>query len=492
MEPIRRLVCFLLLLAALGVAGAGALQAQSVRPERTFFLRPHVGIASYVGDNEKALFNFDAAFPYTAGLDLGYQFSRPLSLSAGYVLGSYPGVATAGENDLRHTTRLLLRYTFGGATGVAPYLQAGAHATFGEVTLAGGATETRTAFGPVVGLGLDVPLSGRVSLFFEATTHAAFPDDAADGRDDGGSGGFDLLSSFGTGIKINLGGAVAPRVLSVEGPDRLQAGDQGTFTATVNEARATRPVTYRWDWGDGTSSTGLTATHRYAAAGSYTVRFTATNRAGSDTATRTVQVAEATVPATIVTLTANPPDPDTRTAVRFDASVRGTAPLTYAWDFGDGTTSTETNPSHTFDEPGTYTVTLVVSNAAGSDRRTTTVRVRPYVAEICRDVTEMNAVFFERNASTLSATARRTLDENVEILLECPNINVRLEGHAGPGERQPQRLSEDRARAVEAYYREGGVAASRIDLIGRGAPRGTTGKKDGTAQFQRVDTIPLR
>jgi len=42
-------------------------------------------------------------------------------------------------------------------------------------------------------------------------------------------------------------------------------------------------------------------------------------------------------------------------------------PTTWLWEFGDGATSAEQSPSHTYTQPGLYDVTLVVSNAAGSD-----------------------------------------------------------------------------------------------------------------------------
>jgi PKD repeat protein len=42
-------------------------------------------------------------------------------------------------------------------------------------------------------------------------------------------------------------------------------------------------------------------------------------------------------------------------------------PTSWAWDFGDGSTSTAQNPSHTYNTPGTYSVTLTVTNADGSD-----------------------------------------------------------------------------------------------------------------------------
>jgi PKD repeat protein len=52
--------------------------------------------------------------------------------------------------------------------------------------------------------------------------------------------------------------------------------------------------------------------------------------------------------------------------VRFSDASTG-QPTSWLWDFGDGQTSEETNPSHTYTTSGSKTVTLVVSNASGSD-----------------------------------------------------------------------------------------------------------------------------
>ncbi|MDD4253969.1 MAG: PKD domain-containing protein [Methanofollis sp.] len=58
-------------------------------------------------------------------------------------------------------------------------------------------------------------------------------------------------------------------------------------------------------------------------------------------------------------------------AVHFtDHSTGG--PTSWAWDFGDGETSTEQHPAHTYTAPGTYTVSLTVTNSGGSDTRTKT------------------------------------------------------------------------------------------------------------------------
>ncbi len=48
-------------------------------------------------------------------------------------------------------------------------------------------------------------------------------------------------------------------------------------------------------------------------------------------------------------------------------------PTAWEWDFGDGATSTEQNPTHTYEKVGTYTVTLTVTNIAGDDSTEITV-----------------------------------------------------------------------------------------------------------------------
>jgi outer membrane protein OmpA-like peptidoglycan-associated protein len=103
----------------------------------------------------------------------------------------------------------------------------------------------------------------------------------------------------------------------------------------------------------------------------------------------------------------------------------------------------------------------------------------------------MNSVFFGRNSSTLTNEARTALQENLDIFRECPNLCARIVGYAGSDERNPQQLSEDRARAVEQFYVDNNIAASRFSTEGRGVLPGTT-KKEGAAQARRVDTLPVQ
>jgi PKD repeat protein len=151
------------------------------------------------------------------------------------------------------------------------------------------------------------------------------------------------------------------------------------LTCSVSSAGTADPntgdtITYTWSWGDGTAnSTGSApAAHVYAAAGSYTVTLTTADGWGKAAATtRTVTLTEpAGNQPPSVSFTASCP---TYTTCQMNSA--GTVDpdgdaIKYAWNFGDTGTSTSANPSRTYAAPGTYTVSLTVSDVWG---RSTTV-----------------------------------------------------------------------------------------------------------------------
>lgn len=472
---------------------ATAVFAQPTRQTETFYVRPQVGIASYVGDHSKAFFSFDEAFPYSAGLELGYQFESPFSIGVMYGINNFPAINGSGGEGIRHSTDLILRYRPGFPTRIAPFLLAGAHATFGNATIfETGESEQKVAFGPLFGVGLDIPLSGRVSFFLEGKSRLSSPDEAADGREGGRAGSFDLLSTIGAGLKINFKGpGEAPQIQAIEGPTQLNVGEPGSYQARLLRS-GTSPVEYRWEWGDGTTSTGLSATHSYSTPGSYTVRFVASNNQGTEAEPLFVTVVQPKQAPQITSLTAYPTDPDTDDTVSFSTVVGGDGPFIYSWNFGDGSTASGASPSHRYDAPGTYVVSLTVSNEAGTDNRTMTIRVGAPVSAFCDEIADLSSVYFGRNSSILTPEAQGSLRENIQILNECMDLEVRIEGWASPDERNPQDLSTDRARTVEEFYTSEGIDRSRFETIGMGRVADTTSKKDGTQLFQRVDSSVIR
>jgi len=302
-----------------------------------------------------------------------------------------------------------------------------------------------------------------------------------------------VLAVLAVGLTMTGCKSVPVDITSMSAPDSLQTNQNGSFGVETN-ADAKQPVAVSWEFGDDASASGASTTHAFSEPGTYTVTATATNRKGksSDMSSATVVVVNPPVPAQIVSIRASDNAPDTQTSVTFTATVNGDQPLSYAWNFGDGNASSDATPSHTYTEPGTYTVQLNASNKAGSDSRSMSVTVDWYEAAICREVTELSGAFFDRNSSVLTDEAKAALADNLEILSECPNMNVRLEGIAAPGERRPQELSEDRARAVEQFYTDNGVSATRMVTVGTGRAADLTSKKDGLAQYRRVDTIMVR
>lgn len=286
-------------------------------------------------------------------------------------------------------------------------------------------------------------------------------------------------------------GATAPIVQSVSGPDTLETEESGTFEASINE-EADAPLTYTWNFGDGGSASGLLANHTYSSTGDYTVRFEASNEGGSDADTLMVTVVRPPQPASITSINASPNPVDEGESVSFSSNVQGDSPIDYQWSFGDGATSSQRAPSHTYDEPGQYTVRLNASNEVGENSSTLTVRVNRVLPEICTTISEMSSAFFEYNSSTLTDEAESSLTENADILSQCPNLNVQIEGFAAPGERNEESLSSDRAEAVAEFYRENGIESGRISTSGEGQVEGVTTKKGGTRQYRRADTIPMR
>jgi PKD repeat protein len=126
------------------------------------------------------------------------------------------------------------------------------------------------------------------------------------------------------------------------------------------DASTGNPASWLWDFGDGNTSTEPSPTHTYAAAGTYTVTLTASSDCGASSAQQTVSVADA-VP---VSAFAHDAPQCLGQAVSFTDASTGLA-TAWFWDFGDGYSSTEQNPAHTYAAEGTYTVTLVASNGCG-------------------------------------------------------------------------------------------------------------------------------
>ena len=141
---------------------------------------------------------------------------------------------------------------------------------------------------------------------------------------------------------------------------------------TFTDASTGSPtLNYLWDFGDGTGDTGPSPVHTYTLAGTYNVTLTVTNDVGSNTTTLTDYITVSAVPP-VADFSGEPVSGFAPLEVTFTDGSTGTAPLTYAWNFGDGATSTEQNPVHTYVTAGTFTVSLTVTNDGGINTKSLT------------------------------------------------------------------------------------------------------------------------
>ena len=160
------------------------------------------------------------------------------------------------------------------------------------------------------------------------------------------------------------------------------------FDGTGSSDDSNDLLTYAWDFGvagDDDTSTSATPEFTYTTPGTYTATLTVTDEDGAQSDPATV-VITVTNPPNVVPVAAFDADALAGTApfsVAFtDKSTDGDGQLTsWAWDFGDGTTSDQQSPEHEFTKPGQHVVTLRVTDDDGATSapmtRTVVVNARP-------------------------------------------------------------------------------------------------------------------
>jgi PKD repeat protein len=158
----------------------------------------------------------------------------------------------------------------------------------------------------------------------------------------------------------------------------ISNGTQGvapaTFEFQANLTGGTEPYTYVWDFDDDSEeSDEQTVSHTFEEAGTYNITLSVTdtdNQTASDSIEITVEEAAPSPPTTITEpLTAEIISNGTQgvapATFEFQANLTGgTEPYTYVWDFDDDSEeSDEQNVVHTFEEAGTYNITLTVTDS---------------------------------------------------------------------------------------------------------------------------------
>ena len=182
---------------------------------------------------------------------------------------------------------------------------------------------------------------------------------------------------------------------TTSGPAPLQV----TFDGSGSSDADGDSLSYTWNFGNGETSTMESPTITFDEPGSYLVSLVVSD--GIDTSeevTETITVEEVPNEVPIASFTSSTTSGEAPLEVTFDASESSDADgdeLTFAWDFGNGETSTMESPTVTFEEAGSYLVTLVVSDGTDiSEPVTATITVEeqeiventPAVASAAADV----------------------------------------------------------------------------------------------------------
>jgi MYXO-CTERM domain-containing protein len=160
-----------------------------------------------------------------------------------------------------------------------------------------------------------------------------------------------------------------PPVARAGGNRSAPVGESVSFNASGSTDADGTLASYAWDFGDGSTASGVTASHAYSAAGTYLVRLTVTDdkgATGQDAAIVTVGAPSNRLPVADAggNLSAN-----VNTPVAFDGrgsfDADGTL-ASYAWDFGDGQIGSGAQAQHTYSNPGSYLVRLTVTDDRGA------------------------------------------------------------------------------------------------------------------------------
>jgi PKD repeat protein len=181
-----------------------------------------------------------------------------------------------------------------------------------------------------------------------------------------------ILLALATGVALALPAGASAAVTGVDiSPAVPNVGQTATLTATFDNT----PDSVAWDFdSDGTTdATGNPVTHAFTSPGPNTVTVTATTGVAVSTLPKGLFV---NVPP-VAEFAFNPAMPTPGQSILFanNSTDQDNGVLSFAWNFGDGTTSTDRNPTHAYLTPGTKVVRLTTSDPYSSDDVTHNVTV---------------------------------------------------------------------------------------------------------------------
>ncbi|HEY3363403.1 MAG TPA: PKD domain-containing protein [Methanosarcina sp.] len=140
---------------------------------------------------------------------------------------------------------------------------------------------------------------------------------------------------------------------------------------TFTDKSTGSPTSWLWTFGDGTRSKSKNTVHTYTKPGTYTATLTIKSANGA-TASKFVTITVTQLP--VADFSVNTTNGFAPLSVQF--TDKSTGATGWNWNFGDGATSTDKNPVHTYSKKGTYSANLTVNNANGATSKVVKIIVK--------------------------------------------------------------------------------------------------------------------
>jgi PKD repeat protein len=238
----------------------------------------------------------------------------------------------------------------------------------------------------------------------------------------GGLLSFSCSHDGGSTAPSSAGGPVSPNATPVAAfavaQSLIVAGSPVTFDATGTSsggARCGNACSFIWTFGDSTTGSGESVSHIYSAPGSYPVTLTVTQAGVSASVSHAVAV-EAAAAKPTADFSYSPTTPTVGQDIIFNAekaaAASGRRILSWNWAFGNGRTGSGLTTVMRYDTPGSYVITLTVTDDAGETGvadKTAAVLALPSPTAVLTfspaTPSTSTTVFFDATASTVPSPA---------------------------------------------------------------------------------------
>jgi len=231
------------------------------------------------------------------------------------------------------------------------------------------------------------------------------------------------LSSELATVSITVTEINSQPVADAGGPYAGTEGAAVTFDRSGSYDPDGNSLTYAWDFGDGSTGTGVNPVHTYTADGTYDVTLIVNDGTIDSEPDTTTAVISDTGPD--ASFTTDSPKPVGEVMTFTDTSDSYDGIIAWTWNFGDGITSDVQNPTHVYESAGTYPVTLTVEEADGGiDTCTSDVIVTEAPANTMHVASiDMSTAIIKLNGWYTYATALVTIVDADDKLVEGANVS---------------------------------------------------------------------